>query len=120
MGHVQVAWRRALALDLGLYNIAVMVFAWLPPENIDFNEYTAIVASFFAAIGVSARAIPRVKLPGEGWSYLLTGAIGVYVFMAYAFTSLSPDYIKIPFLVFLLSGIASAYAAHVIDGGKEK
>lgn len=109
-------WRFFLALDLGLFNLALFVFAWLPPETLVPVERVAMALSLIAFIGVVGHAIPWVTLPGEKWAYLITGAVGLYVLLGYIASSTAPYYIKVPYCAFMLSGIASGYAAHVIDG----
>lgn len=118
--HRTIIWRRVLALDLGLYNIGIFLFAWLPPETLNLNEKIAMAASLFAFLGVVARALRRIDLPFEEWSYFITMLVGAYVFLGYVTSAPDTYDDKIPFGVFLLSGIASAFAAHVIDGGKDK
>jgi hypothetical protein len=118
--HRTIIWRRVLAFDLGLFNIAIFFFGLLPSRTLEINETIAMIFATIAFIGVIARAINRITLPGEEWSYLATGALGAYVFFGYVLSSPDPYDDKVPFALFLLSGIASAYAAHVIDGGKEK
>lgn len=110
-------WRILLALDLGLFNVSLFMFAWLPPTRILPQEWLAMVLSLLAFIGVVANAIPRVRLPGERYAYIITVWVGLYVLAAYARLSTDPTYMKITMVSFLTSGIASAYAAHVIDGG---
>lgn len=113
-------WRAALALDLGIFNLALIVFALLPPWNLTLIEQGAILLAAGALIGVVAHALPRVHLPGEGWAYLASGAAGAYVTLAYSMNSTAPYYIKAPFIMFLLSGVASGYSAHVIDGRRRE
>jgi hypothetical protein len=110
-------WRRVLAFDLGLFNVALFFFAWLPPDTLVWPERIAMVGSAAACVGVVAHAVRRVNIPGEGWSYLITACVGFYVLLVYAHTAPAPWSVKAPFLLFLASGIASGLAAHVIDGG---
>ncbi len=110
-------WRILLAVDLGLFNLALFLFAWLPPTDILPQEWLAMALAVFAVAGVVAHAIPRVHLPGERWSYMITCWVGLYVLVAYEHLSTDPYSMKIPMAAFMLSGIASSYAAHVIDGG---
>jgi hypothetical protein len=76
-----------------------------------------MVFSALAAIGVVSHASRRVSLPGEGWAYLCTSLVGLYVFTVFATMSPAPADVKVPVLLFLASGVASGMAAHVIDGG---
>lgn len=110
-------WRAVLAADLGLFNVALFLFAWLPPTSIIFAEWLTMAVSALCAVGVISHALPRVKLPADEWAYLMTGATGLYVFAVYGSATEIPVYLKVPFLAFLLSGSMSGYAAHVIDGG---
>lgn len=73
--------------------------------------------SAFAMIGVVTHALSQIHLPGERWAYMITSWVGLYVLVAYEYLSTDPASMKIPMAVFILSGVASAYAAHVIDGG---
>ena len=110
-------WRLALALDLGLFNVALFLFAALPTTTILPVEWSVMVMSLLCALGVVSHALPRIRVPLDEWSYLMTGAIGLYVFAVYSSAQV-PASVKIPYLAFLLSGAASGYAAHVIDGGR--
>lgn len=109
-------WRVFLAIDLGLFNIALFVFALFPPGELLLQEWVAMGLAAFAFIGVAAHASPWIRLPLERYVYLITGAVGLYVFFAYLNFSPTEPLNKLPFLLFMSSGIASAYAAHVIDG----
>lgn len=110
-------WRRVLAVDLGLFNVALFFFAWLPPSTIEPQETAVMVGSVLAGIGVIGHALPRLRIPGESWSYLLTACVGFLTLLVYAHLAPVPYSVKVPYLLFLASGIASGLAAHVIDGG---
>jgi hypothetical protein len=110
-------WRRVLAADLGLFNAAIFLFALLPPTTLLPQEWLAMTLSGLAMVGVVAHACHRIHLPGEGYAYLATAMVGAYVFAVYAHAAEAPASVKVPFLLFLASGIASGLAAHVIDGG---
>jgi hypothetical protein len=112
-------WRRVLAVDLGLFNVAVFFFAYLPPSTLKVQEVLIMVGSAAAAVGLVAHALQRIHLPGEHWSYLITAMVGFLTFILYAHLSTAPYNVKIPYILLLISGIASALAAHVIDGGPE-
>lgn len=113
-------WRRVLALDLGLFNVALFLFALLPPTTLVMAEWITMVGAVFCGLGVVSHASPwrRLRIPGDQWAYLATGALGLYVFGVYGSVQGIPTYLKVPFCAFLLSGSASGYAAHVIDGGR--
>lgn len=111
-------WRKVLATNLILFNVAIFLFAWLPPSTLVMPERIALGASAFAAIGLFSHAFDWFNLPGEHLSYLITGSVGVYSLVGYAVDDSVPYYVKAPVLCFMASGIASAYAAHVIDGGR--
>lgn len=110
-------WRRVLAADLGLFNAAIFMFALLPPSTLLPSEWLAMGLAALALVGVVAHAFPRFHLPGEGYAYLATAMVGSYVFAVYGHAAQAPASVKVPFLLFLGSGIASGLAAHVIDGG---
>jgi hypothetical protein len=110
-------WRRVLAADLGLFNLAIFAFALLPPATLLPSEWFAMALSAAALFGVIAHAIRCLHIPGEGYAYLATAMVGSYVFLVYAHAAEAPASVKVPFLLFLASGIASGLAAHVIDGG---
>jgi hypothetical protein len=117
MSSDRTLWRRVLAMDLGLFNVAIFAFALLPPSTLLPSEWLAMALSGLAAVGVVAHALRRIQLPFEGYSYLATAMVGSYVFAVYATAADAPASVKVPFLLFLASGIASGLAAHVIDGG---
>ena len=110
-------WRRVLAADLGIFNLAIFAFALLPPATLLPSEWFAMALSALGVVGVVAHAIRCIHLPGEGYAYLATAMVGSYVFAVYAHAAEAPASVKVPFLLFLASGIASGLAAHVIDGG---
>lgn len=110
-------WRVLLAVDLGLFNVALFLFAWLPPLEILPQEWAAMALALFAMVGVVTHALPWIRLPGERWAYMITSWVGLYVMAAYVHLSPEVWAAKAPITVFILSGVASAYAAHVIDGG---
>ena len=114
-------WRRVLAADLGIFNIAIFFFAWIPPQTLIIQEQVIMAMALFSFIGLISHASIRVHLPGESWSYLLTGATGLLTLGAYEVLAqdISSQY-RITYGLFLLSGIVSAYAAHLIDGGKRE
>lgn len=111
-------WRRVLVADLLLYNVATFFLGLLPPVSLNRFELVALAATAFAGIGLVSHASDRFSLPGEHFSYLITGAVGMYVLLAYAGLSVAPLDTKIPFLLFLASGVVSALAGHIIDGHK--
>lgn len=113
-------WRRVLAADLFLFNVAIFFFALLPPIDLNNFEIVALILSGFAAIGLVTHATDKITLPKEHLSYMITSSVGLYVFGSYMHMSTQPYYIKVPYLIFLLSGIVSGYAAHVIDGHEKK
>jgi hypothetical protein len=117
MTHERVLWRRVLAADLGLFNVALFFFAWLPPSTLAFQEQVIMLASAAAAVGVVTHSVQRIHLPGEQWSYLITAMVGALTLLLYAHLAHAPAAVKVPYILFLLSGIVSGLAAHVIDGG---
>jgi hypothetical protein len=116
----QLRWRWLLALDLGLFNLAIVTFALIPPETIVLPEALMMGLSGFCMVGLVSYATPRFRLPGDQWSYLLTGFIGLLSFLSYE--ALVGDDVPLAYRVgvglFMLAGSASGYAAHVIDGGR--
>lgn len=114
-------WRKLLALDLASFNLALFFFAYLPPNTLNYVEMFIMACSVLCFIGLVSHASTRVSLPLENWSYLLTGAIGLATIILYVkFQSDAEYYFKVTYILFLLSGTISAYAAHIIDGGGEK
>jgi hypothetical protein len=121
---INTRWKRLLALDLGLFNVALFAFAYIPPETLIVPEILVMAGSVFCLIGVISNAFPKVHLPYEEWAYFITGLLGTLTLLLYVhFSSHAGDILyRIPIDLFLLSGIASAYAAHVItySGGKDR
>lgn len=114
-------WRKVLAADLALFNTAIIAFALLPPETIVIQEQVIMAMAALSLIGVVFHASARFHLPWEEWSYLLTGATGLLTLFAYEiFAQTDLSQFRITYGLFLLSGIVSAYAAHLIDGGKRE
>lgn len=110
-------WRLALVLDLALYNAAVIALAVIPTSTLIPPEWVAIVGSGACLAGLCCHASNRVHVWGEQWAYLATAVIGVVVLVGFvlnAQTTLTYD-VAVP--LFLLAGVASAGAAHLIDGG---
>lgn len=114
-------WRKAIAFDLSIYLIGLFLFAYLPPDTLNIVEKIVMVLSVFALTGVISHASTKISIPGEQWSYLITGILGLLTFGAYesyAYYYGTDLQFSITYGVFLLAGAASGYAAHVIDGGK--
>jgi hypothetical protein len=114
-------WRRLLALDLGIFNVGIFVLALIPPTTLIIPEGVAMALSSFAFVGVIAHATDRFHVPLEEWSYLLTGWVGLLTFVGFELLAEAdtPLVYRVSVGLFLLSGVASAYAAHVIDGGRK-
>lgn len=114
-------WRKVLAADLGLFNIAIFFFALLPPATLIIQEWVIMVLAVLSLIGVISHASSRINLPGENWAYLATGFTGLLTMFAYEiFADVDEYQDKVAFGLFLASGVVSAYAAHLIDGGKRE
>lgn len=114
-------WRKVLAADLGLFNVAIFFFALLPPETVVIQEQVIMVMAVLGFIGVVSHATTRITLPCESWAYLLTGATGLLTLFAYEIFAKSDNVqYRATYGFFLVSGIVSAYAAHLIDGGKRE
>lgn len=112
-------WRKVLAADLGLFNMALFFLSYLPPNTLILPELMVMVGSALCLIGVISHSIVRIHLPGEQWAYWMTGWLGVITFLGFESMSTgSPVVFRVSVGLFLLSGIASAYAAHMIDGGR--
>jgi hypothetical protein len=114
-------WRKVLAADLALFNAAIFFFALLPPNTVVVQEQVIMAMAVMSLIGVISHATSRVTLPFENWAYLLTGATGLLTLFAYEiFAQTDLSQYRITYGLFLVSGIISAYAAHLIDGGKRE
>lgn len=80
-----------------------------------------MLLSALSLIGVVAHASTRIRLPLEEWSYLATGATGLLTLLVYeSFATYVELNTRVTFGLFLVSGVVSAYAAHLIDGGKRE
>ena len=113
-------WRHILAADIVMHLIAVWWFAFLPPSTLNEFELSIMMVSGFAIFGVLAHAFGTFCVPGERWSYLISGFIMMLTFTIYEVRALGenvPLSMRVPFGLFLLAGATSAFAAHVIDGG---
>ena len=110
-------WRRALVLDLATFNIAVFALAFLPPDTLILPEWLAMAGSVVCVVGLICHASKRWHLPGEQWSYLLTAWVGVATMLGFVTTAHTGVTYAVAVPLFLLSGVASAGAAHIIDGG---
>jgi hypothetical protein len=112
-------WRRVLVADLFFYNLANFFFAYLPQNEINRFEGIAMILTTFCAISILAHASTKFSIRYDEWGYAATGAVGLFLLLSYASTTPNPFEVKVPFCLFLLSGVVSGYAAHVIDGGKK-
>lgn len=113
-------WRRALVVDLATFNVAVFFLAWLPPSTLILPEWLAMVGSSLCFVGLISHASRRWHLPGEQWSYLLTAWVGVATLLGFVTTAHTGITYSVAVPMFLLSGVASAGAAHIIDGGEPR
>lgn len=116
----QRAWRRVFAMDLGLFNLGVLFLALIPPSTLILPEVVFVVLALMCFAGVISHASERWHLPGDRWSYLLTGWLAATAFLVFesVATEEVPAVFRVSTGLFLLAGAASAYAAHVIDGGR--
>jgi hypothetical protein len=117
---VRELWRRALVLDLSLFNIGIFFLAYLPPQTLTWVEGVCMAGSAFCIVGLLSHLCHNVKVPGDEWAYLATAWIGAMTLIAYVFLARAPITYSVSIPVFLAGGIASAGAAHIIDGGKPK
>lgn len=115
----RMRWRRVIALDLGFYNAAIFALALVPVDTLLVPELLVMAGTAFCLIGVIARAATSWHVPFEEWSYLATGFIGLISLIAYlALGPTDRDLVySVAVPIFMLAGVSSAYAAHVIDGG---
>jgi peptidoglycan/LPS O-acetylase OafA/YrhL len=113
-------WRKVLVADLLAYNIAILLFAFFPPATLNTVEFVVMLSSALCGLGVMFHAAERVSLPMDQWAYLATGAVGLFTLCAYGTMSTHSLTVKIPFMAFILAGVISGYAGHVIDGGVKR
>ena len=115
-------WRHIVAADIIMHLIAIWWFAYLPPSTLNEYEVFIMVVSTLAGIGVLSHAFRNIcSLPLARWSYLLSGFVCLLTFSIYEVRSLGsgvPIAITVPLGLFLLAGVLSSFAAHVVDGGR--
>jgi hypothetical protein len=112
-------WRRALVLDLSLFNVAIFFLAYLPASSLTWVEGACMFGSVACIIGLVSHLCHNIRVPGDQWAYLLTAWIGGMTLVAYVSLAKAPITYEVAIPVFLAGGIASAAAAHIIDGGNK-
>ena len=115
-----VTARIVVCLALTAYNVAIFTLAIFPITEITWREWMVAFLAIIATIGLIARAVPSIVVPGERYAYLVTGFVGVVTLLAYEFTSIEPTYAKIRVGVLLLCGIIGAYGAHLAQDLNEE
>lgn len=110
-------WRRALVLDLALYNLAVIALAVIPTSTLIPPEWVAIIGSGLCLAGLLCHASNRIHVWGEQWAYLGTAVVGVVTLTGFILNAETTATYELAVPLFLLAGVASAGAAHLIDGG---
>jgi hypothetical protein len=113
----RLLWRRFLVADLSLYNLGIFFLAYLPPQTLTWVEGVCMAGSVACIIGLVSHLCHNIRVPGERWSYLLTAWVGGITLMAYVFLAKATLTYEVSIPILLAGGIASASAAHVIDGG---
>jgi hypothetical protein len=121
-------WRRVLAIDLGLFSISMFSLMLIPPAAIIGPEMVGMAGAAGCLLLVVSHAFFRFRIPGEEWGYFATGLLGTSLLLGFfnyindeRYLAVAPDIeLKVPVALFLLSGVASAFAAHVIDGGRNR
>lgn len=116
-------WRRLLALDLGIFNLAMVALALIPPNTLVVPELVVSALGALLFFGVLSHASDTISVPGEQWAYLATGTLGLWTFLNFEVGASGGEvqlFAKVSIGLFLLSGAASGYAAHVIDGGRRR
>ena len=117
---VRLLWRRFLVADLSLFNAGVFALAYLPPATLNYIEVVCMAGSAAAILGLVSHLCHNRIVPGDQWAYLLTAWVGGITLSAYVLFAKEPVTYEIAVPVFLAGGIASAAAAHIIDGGKPR
>lgn len=115
-------WRKALAADIALHLVAIFFFAYLPPSTLNGWEQGIMAASTLALLWVVSHAfLPRRRVPGDRWAYLLAGAVALYTLLVYETRTWGqpiPLTLRVTYGLFLLSAAVSSYSAHIIDGAR--
>lgn len=121
VGPVVRWWRKALAADIALHLAAIFFFAYLPPSTLNLWEAGIMAGSALALLGVVSHAYIPLRVPGDRWAYLLSGAVALWTLLVYesrVWGQPIPATLKVTYGLFLLSAAVSSYAAHVIDGAR--
>lgn len=112
----KMTWRTVLALDLGLFNVGIITFALLPLSTLTMVEALLAAGATIALIGVllncrhSQNKLSQISYALSGWVGLVT--FGLYQTFA---PSDTPVAFRVGVGLFLLSGVASGYSAHLIN-----
>lgn len=106
-----------MAADLALFNIGIILFAVIPLSTLEVEEVLLSMLAAFNTVGVVAHA-RNPRHGWYGWTYLTSGYLGALAFLAYEFSVTGvPLAYRLGIGAFLLSGAASGYSAHLVDGG---
>lgn len=117
-----MTWRAVMTLQLVLFNMGIVLFTLIPFETLIFAESIYAFAASVALVGVVCHGAVCTagKWAWTRWAYLLTGWIAFsmfFVYEYYAWVADGPLAIRAGIGLFLLSGAAGGYGAHLVDGG---
>lgn len=119
-------FRMALIADLLMFTITLQVFVGLPilisqDNTFILQRLLLLSLGFPVMIGMLGRLFVRPPIPGNEWSYL---GFAVYMMLVSGtFFTITwgseevPFTIKVVITLLMLTGLMSAFGAHVIDGG---
>ncbi len=108
-----VTARQVVCVALIAYCVGIFTLAIWPTNHITWREWGIAFLCVVAVIGLIARMIPRVILPGERYAYLLTGFVGLVTLLAYDWDASDPNYAKVRVSALLLAGIIGSFGAHI-------
>ena len=100
---------------LFVYACGLFVLALWPTDDINWIEWVAAAAAVVAVVGLIAHAVPDIRIPGEDYAYLITGAAGLLTMLSYLVDSDAPDHRQTFVALLLSTGIIAGYGAFLAE-----
>ena len=109
-------WRKVISICLVFYLASVAALVGVAPDPDTWLKTTVSMVCFVVAAMTVTYSSRRFRLPLEQWSYLMSGGIGVFMVLAFEFTT--PDvefHFRLSIGLLLASGLLGSFAAHQVD-----
>lgn len=105
--------RTLVCLSLLAYCGAILLGVLTPVSEIGWGHVVTAVVTVLAVIGLVARMIDSVVLPGERYAYLVTGGAGLNTLLLYLIQTTDPHARQVELVLFLSVGIIGGYGAYL-------